>query len=239
MRMGPTTGGERQVVLVTGGTGALGSATARAFLRQGAFVAVTYRTSQEFDTLRSAAAADASRLQGHQLDVADEAQMLGLVRGLDAEFHRLDALVNAVGGYAGGAKLWETESGVLERMLTLNLHSVFVSARAVLPMLVRQGSGSIVNVAARSALHPPGAAGAYVASKAAAVALMHSLALDLKDTGIRVNSVLPNIIDTAANRRDMPHADFATWTKPEDIARVILFLCSPDAQAVNGAAIPV
>jgi NAD(P)-dependent dehydrogenase (short-subunit alcohol dehydrogenase family) len=239
MPMNPAAREQRQVVLVTGGTGALGSAVARAFLQQGACVAVTYRRPQEFATLRSAAAADAPRLQGHQLDVTDEAQMLSLVKGLDAQFHRLDALVNAAGGYAGGAKLWETESAILERMLALNLRSVFVSARAVLPMLLRQGTGSLVNVAARSALQPPGGAGAYVASKAAALALMHSLAMDLKGTAIRVNSVLPNIIDTAANRRDMPRADFATWTKPEEIARVILFLCSPDAQAVNGAAIPV
>ena len=239
MPMSPAAEGQRQVVLVTGGTGALGSAVARAFLHEGASVAVTYRTPQEFDALRSAAAADAQRLRGHQLDVTDEAQMLSLVKSLDAEFHRLDALVNAAGGYAGGAKLWDTESAVLERMLTLNLRSLFVSARAVLPLLLRQGSGSIVNVAARSALQPPGGAGAYVASKAAALALAHSLAMDLKGTGIRVNSVLPNIIDTPANRRDMPGADFATWTKPEEIARVILFLCSPDATAVDGAAIPV
>lgn len=227
------------MVLVTGGTGALGSAVARAFLQQGASVAVTYRAPQEFDALRSAVAADAVRLRGHQLDVTDEAQMLSLVQALDTEFHRLDAVVSTVGGYAGGSKLWDTESAVLERMLALNLRSVFVSARAVLPMLLRQGSGSIVNVAARTALQPPGGAGAYAASKAAALALAHSLAMDLKGTGIRVNSVLPNIIDTAANRRDMPHADFATWTRPEQIARVILFLCSPDAAAVNGAAIPV
>ena len=227
------------MVLVTGGTGALGSAVARAFLQQGASVAVTYRTPEEFDALRSSAAAEAPRLRGHELDVTDEAQMLSLVRGLEAEFHRLDALVNAAGGYAGGAKLWDTESAVLERMLALNLRSVFVGARAVLPMLLRQGSGSIVNVAARSALQPPGGAGAYAASKAAALALAHSLAMDLKGTGVRMNSVLPNIIDTPANRRDMPHADFASWTKTEEIARVILFLCSPDAAAVNGAAIPV
>jgi len=65
------------------------------------------------------------------------------------------------------------------------------------------------------------------------------LAMDLKGTAIRVNTVLPNTIDTAANRRDMPHANFAAWTQPEEIARVILFLCTEDARAINGAAIPV
>jgi NAD(P)-dependent dehydrogenase (short-subunit alcohol dehydrogenase family) len=230
---------QRQVILVTGGTGALGSAVARAFLEEGANVAVTYRSRQEYDALQSGVSAASARLRGHQVDVTNEAEMLRLVAALEAEFHRLDGLVNAVGGYAGGTKLWEMESGVLDRMLALNLRSAFVSSRSVLPILLRQGRGCIVNVSARSAVDQPGGAGAYVAAKAAALALMHSLAMDLKGTGIRVNSVLPNIIDTAANRRDMPRANFASWTKPEEIARVILFLCSQDAQAINGAAIPV
>jgi NAD(P)-dependent dehydrogenase (short-subunit alcohol dehydrogenase family) len=165
--------------------------------------------------------------------------MLSLTHALEAEFHRLDTLVTAAGGYAGGSKLWETESAVLERMLALNLRSVFASSRAVLPMMLRRGSGCIVNVAALSAIEPPGSAGAYAASKAAALALMHSLAMDLRGTGIRANSVLPKIIDTAVNRRDMPRADFASWTKPEEIARVIVFLCSPESKAINGAAVPV
>jgi len=113
-----------QLVLVTGGTGALGSAVARAFLEGGAHVAVTYRTRQEFEDLRRVAAADGARLQGHQIDVTDEAQMLSLTNTLEAEFQRLDALVMAVGGYAGGAKLWETDSAVLERMVA-TLSAVF------------------------------------------------------------------------------------------------------------------
>ncbi|HEY4448833.1 MAG TPA: SDR family NAD(P)-dependent oxidoreductase [Steroidobacteraceae bacterium] len=230
---------EGQLVLVTGGTGALGSAVARAFLEAGAQVAVTYRSRHEYDDLQDAASAHRTKLRGHEVDVTDEAAMLRLVGALEAEFPRLLGLVNAVGGFAGGTKLWEMESAVLERMLALNLRSAFVSARSVLPVLLRQHSGCIVNIAARSALEAPGGAGAYVASKAAAIALMHSLAMDLQGTGVRVNSVLPNIIDTAANRRDMPHANFAAWTKPEEIARVILVLCTADTQAINGAAIPV
>jgi NAD(P)-dependent dehydrogenase (short-subunit alcohol dehydrogenase family) len=151
----------------------------------------------------------------------------------------VDALVNTVGGYSGGVKLWELEGSVLERMLDLNLRSAFVSSRSILPILLRQGRGCIVNIAAKAAVDQPGGSAAYVAAKAAALALMHSLAMDLKGTAIRVNSVLPNIIDTAANRRDMPRENFATWTKAEDIARVILFLCTEDARAINGAAIPV
>ena len=227
------------MVLVAGGTGALGSAVARAFIQEGANVAVTYRTPREYDDLQGSVSSDRARLRGHQIDVTNEAEMSRLAAAIDAEFHRLDVLVNTAGGYSGGPKLWDIESAVLERMLDLNLRSAFVTSRSVLPILLRQDRGCIVNVAAKAAVDQPGGAGAYVASKAAALALMHSLAMDLKGTAIRVNSVLPNIIDTAANRRDMPDANFAAWTKPEDIARIILFLCSEDARAINGASLPV
>jgi NAD(P)-dependent dehydrogenase (short-subunit alcohol dehydrogenase family) len=215
-----------RVTVVSGGTGALGSAVARAFL-------------QEYELLQNAVAADRARLRGEQVDVTNEAEVQRMVAAVEAQSRRLDVLVNTVGGYSGGTKLWEMESPVLERMLNLNLRSAFVTARGVLPIMLRQGSGCIVNIAARAAVDQPGGAGAYVAAKAGAIALMHSLAMDLKGTGIRVNSILPNIIDTAANRRDMPRANFAAWTKPEEIARVILFLCTEDAAAINGASIPV
>lgn len=238
--MEETTRFRGQVVLVTGGTGALGSAVARAFLQEGASVAVTYRTPQEYENLQTALAIDTARLRGYRTDVTNEAEMLRTIAAIEEEFHRLDGLVSTVGGYSGGSKLWETERATLERMLDLNLRSAFVCARTLVPMLLRQGRGGyMINVAARAAVDQPAGAGAYAASKAAAVALMHSLAMDLKGSGIRVNSILPNIIDTAANRRAMPRADFGSWTTPEQIARVILFLCTPDAQPVNGAAIPV
>jgi len=124
-------------------------------------------------------------------------------------------------------------------MLSLNLRSSCALARAVVPAILRQGEGAIVNVAAKAALDAPAGAAAYAASKAAAIAMMNSLAADLKCTGVRVNSVLPSIIDTEPNRKAMPNADFARWPKPADIARVILFLCSEDAKVVRGASIPV
>jgi NAD(P)-dependent dehydrogenase (short-subunit alcohol dehydrogenase family) len=105
--------------------------------------------------------------------------------------------------------------------------------------MLKQAGGAIVNVASKAALDHEAGAAAYAASKAAAVAMMDSLAADLKGSGVRVNSVLPSIIDTDANRKAMPSADFAKWPKPEDIARVILFLCSDDAKVIHGAAIPV
>jgi NAD(P)-dependent dehydrogenase (short-subunit alcohol dehydrogenase family) len=123
--------------------------------------------------------------------------------------------------------------------LSLNLRSGYALARAVLPAMLRQKGGSIVNVAAKAAFDHGAGASAYAASKAAAVAMMDSLAADVKGTGVRVNSILPSIIDTVANRQAMPDSDFAVWPKPEEIAQVILFLCSDKAAVVHGAAVPV
>jgi len=227
------------VVLVAGGTGGLGRAVSRAFLEEGATVIVTYRTQDEFDALVQAAAANTSRLEGQRVDVTDETAARRLVEDVAAKYQRLDALVNTVGGYAGGVKLWDLETEVLDRMLALNLRSGYALSRAVVPVMLKQARGSIVNIAARAAFDHPAGAAAYAASKAAALAMIASLAAELAGTGVRVNSVLPNIIDTEANRRAMPTADFAKWPKPEDIARVILFLCSTDAKVVHGASIPV
>jgi NAD(P)-dependent dehydrogenase (short-subunit alcohol dehydrogenase family) len=124
-------------------------------------------------------------------------------------------------------------------MLSLNLRSGYALARAVLPGMLKQRHGSVVNVAAKAALDHGAGAAAYAASKAAAVAMMDSLAADVKGTGVRVNSVLPSIIDTATNRRAIPNGDFSAWPKPEEIAQVILFLCSDNAAVIHGAAIPV
>ncbi len=228
-----------KVVLVAGGTGGLGNAVSLAFLEEGAKVVVTYRKEGEFAELKKAAGSRADALEGAAVDVTDEGAVNGLVAGIVSRLGRVDALVNTVGGYAGGVKLWEMETKVFDTMLALNLRSGYALARGVLPAMLKQGHGSIVNVAAKAAVDHGAGAGAYAASKAAAVAIMDSLAGDLKGSGVRVNSILPSIIDTAVNRQAMPKADFAAWPKPEEIARVILFLCSDEASVVQGAAVPV
>jgi NAD(P)-dependent dehydrogenase (short-subunit alcohol dehydrogenase family) len=228
-----------KVVLVAGGTGGLGHAVSRAFLDEGAKVMVTYRKEEEFAALKQSVGAKAAALDGAVVDVTDEAAVGRFVGDILSRHGSVDALVNTVGGYAGGLKLWEMETKVFETMLALNLRSGYALARAVVPAMLKQKSGSIVNVAAKAAFDHGAGASAYVASKAAAVAMMDSLAADVKGTGVRVNSILPSIIDTDANRQAMPKADFATWPKPEEIAQVILFLCSDRAVTVHGAAVPV
>jgi len=227
------------VVLVAGGTGGLGHAVSLAFLREGAIVIVTYRRQEEFAALKTAAGAGAALLAGYNVDVTDESAARQFVANIIAQNGRLDAMVNTVGGYAGGLKLWETEAKLFDQMLALNLRSGYVLSRAVVPAMLTQGRGAIVNVCSKAALDHAAGSAAYAASKAAALAMMDCLAADLKGAGIRVNSVLPSIMDTEANRKAMPNADFAKWPKTEDVASVILFLCSDEAKVVHGAAVPV
>lgn len=226
-------------VLIAGGTGGLGRAVTMAFLNERAKVIVTYRRREEFDALAKLVAAHGPSLQGQQLDVTDEAAVQQLAQKVVSQHGRLDILVNAVGAYAGGTPLWETDSKTFDQMLALNLRSGYVLAHAVVPIMLKQGSGAIVNVASQAAVNHAAGAAAYAASKAAAVAMIDCLAADLKGTAVRANSVLPSIIDTETNRNAMPNADFSKWPKPEDIARVILFLCSDQAELVQGASVPV
>jgi len=230
---------KNKVVLVAGGTGGLGRAVSLAFLSERANVIVTYRRAEEFQALEGIAGVGGLRLAGHSVDVTDEAAVAKLVEEIVAEHGRLDAMVNTVGGYAGGVKLWDLDTKTFDQMLALNLRAGYALARAAIAPMLKQKAGAIVNVGAKAAFDHAAGASAYAASKAAALAMIDCLAADVKGTGVRVNTILPSIIDTAANRKAMPDANFAVWPKPEDIARVVLFLCSDDARVIHGAAIPV
>jgi NAD(P)-dependent dehydrogenase (short-subunit alcohol dehydrogenase family) len=228
-----------KVILVTGGTGGLGREVAMAFLEAGASVVVTYQRAEEFAALVSASQRVGAPPDGASVDVTDSVAVDKFVAEIIAKRGRLDVLVNTVGGYAGGKNLWEVDPRTYDNMLQLNLKAGFVLARAIVPVMIRQNRGWIVNVASKAAFDHGAGGALYAASKAGALALFDSLAAEVKPFNINVNSVLPSIIDTAANRKAMPGADFAKWPKPEEIARVILFLCSEEARVIHGAAIPV
>ncbi len=228
-----------KVVLVAGGTGGLGHAVSLAFLRQGARVAVTFRQEIEFLSLKKAAAEYSGQLIGFNVDVTDLRQTEELVNRIVFEENRLDILVNAVGGYAGGKPLWELDPSDFTRMVDLNLRATYALAKSVLTPMLEVKSGVIVNIASKAAWDHAAGASVYAASKAGAVALIDSLAADLLGSGIRVNSILPSIIDTEATRKAMPNANFDKWPKPEEIAILVLFLASEHARVIHGASIPV
>jgi NAD(P)-dependent dehydrogenase (short-subunit alcohol dehydrogenase family) len=231
------TGLEGKVVIVTGAAGNLGQAVAAACAQAGARRVLVDRSTDRL--AHTYPRADADVLLANGVDLADAAHAERLVQTVLERFARVDILVNTVGGFAGGKRVHEDEPGNWEKMFAINLYTTLNACRAVIPYLLRQGSGSIVNVAARAALTGVPTLGAYSASKSAVIRLTESLAGELKDHGITVNCVLPGTIDTPQNRRAMPNADFGRWVAPAAIADAILFLASDAARAVTGAALPV
>ncbi len=227
---------KQRTIVVAGGTGALGGSVVRAFLATGARVIATYVKQAEFDALAKQAG---EGLAGVSLDVTNEAAVAKFVAETESKFGAIDALVIAVGGYAGGKQLWETDTATYELMLNLNLRAAFVMTRAVLPGMIRKNRGAIVNVASKAGYGHAAGAAMYAASKAGVMALFDSLAEEVKPYNINVNSIVPSIMDTPANRRAMPKADFNVWPKTDDIAKVIVYLCSDDARVIHGAAVPV
>lgn len=231
-------GFQGKVALIAGGTGVLGRAVAEAFASEGARVTVTYRHQPEFDAFLSQSKAG-RETAGIMVDATDAVSVARAVVEIVAKYGALDILVNTIGGYHGGKRIWEEDPSAYEQMMALNLKAGFVLARAVIPAMIRQNRGWIVNVASRAAYGTSPGAALYAASKAGALALFDSIAEEVKAYPISVNSVVPSIFDTPANRQAMPKADYANWPKPEEIAGVILFLCTPQARVIHGAAIPV
>lgn len=227
-----------KVAFITGATGALGHAITGAFLEDGARLALTYREEARLQELLASLGQKES-VTPLKADVTLEKDIQDAVAQVLKHFGRIDVLVNLVGGYWGGVPVAQTSLEDWERMMTLNLKSCFLCCRAVLPHMVERKSGRIINIAARAGLKGAARAAAYSAAKAGVIILTESLAEEVKHDGITVNAILPSTIDTEANRRAMPKADFSRWVPTEDIARAIVFLASEGAGSITGAAIPI
>jgi NAD(P)-dependent dehydrogenase (short-subunit alcohol dehydrogenase family) len=218
------------VIVVTGALGALGRVVVESAIARGARLA-------GIDHAASQAPATPERIELGGVDLSDGAQAKKAIDAAAAHFGRLDALVNIAGGFTyetvadGDIKSWQ-------RMHALNLLTALNASHAALPHLAKSPAGRIVNIGAMGALQAGAGMGPYAASKAGVHRLTEALAAEHKGK-ITVNAVLPSTIDTAANRADMPKADFGKWVRPQELAEVILFLVSDAASAVTGALIPV
>jgi NAD(P)-dependent dehydrogenase (short-subunit alcohol dehydrogenase family) len=221
-----------KVLVVTGSDGDLGQAVAATLSGYGARLALLSHSQ----TAASAQPAGSLHFGGIDLTVEEAAR--SVMQRVAKEAGRLDGLINVAGGFR-----WEKLSeGTLESwdaMYKLNLRTAVASCQAALPFLLQSGRGRIVNVGAMSAVKAATGMGAYAASKAGIAQLTAALADELKDRHVTVNAILPSILDTPKNRRDMPQADFTRWVKPAEAAEVIAFLVSDEARAVTGALIPV
>lgn len=216
-----------RTIVVTGGFGILGRAVSKLAMEQGARVAI----------LDVAPAPSEHKGPGRGgVDLTDPAATEEAFAEIATQCARVDALLNVAGGFT-----WQTvaegDPAQWERMFKLNVKTALTASRAALPYLLKTG-GAIVNVGANAALKAGSGMGAYAASKQGVHKLTESMAEELKGK-VRVNAVLPSILDTPQNRKDMPNTDPAIWVQPEDLARVMLFLASPEARAVTGALVPV
>jgi NAD(P)-dependent dehydrogenase (short-subunit alcohol dehydrogenase family) len=222
-------------VLVTGGTGGLGAAVTTAFLDAGWRVVVPWIAERE---LARVPERDGLELVKADLFDAASARDCATVAASDVD-NPLRAVVNLVGGFAAGGRVHETPVEEFEDQLRLNLRATYLTCQQALPHLTAAGGGTIVCMSSRAALHPfPGGAG-YVTAKAAVLALVSALDVEYADAGVRVNAVLPGVIDTPANRASMPDSDRKDWVDPADIARTILFLSTDESSAISGAQVPV
>jgi len=222
-----------RVIAITGASGALGSAVAKAAAAEGARLALINCARH---SPAEPSGPDVFLQSG--VDLTDASAAAAAIDAAADRFGGLDALLNIAGGFS-----WEKHEGgdwnTWHRLFLMNVQTASNACRAAIPHLRRSGAGRIVNVGANAALKAGLGMGAYGASKAGVHSLTQSLAEELKGDGVTVNAVLPSIIDTPANRADMPKADFAAWVRPEELAAVMLFLASEEASAVTGALIPV
>ena len=221
--------------IITGGSGGLGTAVVEEFLAAGWRVVVPWIEERELKRLP-----EAPHLVTVQADLSDPvAAQEAVALAAGSPRAPLRAVVNLVGGFAAGGRVHETPVEEFEQHVRLNIRPLYVATQAALPELIAGGGGAVVCVSSRSALRPFSGAAGYVTGKAAVLALADTLAVEYGKDNIRVNTIVPSVIDTPANRAAQPGADYSTWVAPARIARVILFLCEDSSDAVSGAHIPV
>ena len=223
--MASVSGLDGKVALITGANGNLGSAAVRVFEDAGALVCRQDRNSPD------------AALQW--FDVTDTEAANKAVAELTAAYGRIDILLNIVGGWASQPQVSEIDDDAVDRFFRLNFRSALVMSRAVLPGMVANGWGRIVNVGAKQALKNTARNSAYGSAKAAVVALTQSIAAEAGPHGVTCNAVIPSTMDTPRNRADMPKSDFSKWVKTEHMAEVMAFLCTEAGGNINGASIPV
>ena len=229
-----------RVAMVAGASGALGGALVGRLVAAGARVAAVDRDPERLAAgLRAAGLEPGERLSAHGADLADAAAVAELVAGVVARHGRLDHLFNVAGTFGMAESVEATSEELWARLWNANFVATLNACRAAAPWMKRQGAGTIVNVGSRASLHGDAGVAAYSIAKTAVVRLTESLAAEGKGQGVRVNCVLPHTLDTPANRAAMPDADPSTWVELDALVDALLFLSSPAARAIHGAAIPV
>jgi len=221
-----------RVVLITGAKGGLGSFVTQRFLATGATVVGASRSISKEDF-------SAFNFVPFPVDFTKAAAVREAVETVVSRFGKLDVLVHVLGGFAGGQTVAETDDATWEQMRDLNLTSAFYVLRAAIPHLRKSGNGRIIAIGSLTAVEPHAGLGAYVTFKSALAMLVRTVALENKDAGLTANLILPGTIDTPANRKAMPAADFSKWVRPGDVADLASWLAEDRAAQVTGTVIPI
>jgi NAD(P)-dependent dehydrogenase (short-subunit alcohol dehydrogenase family) len=228
-----------KVVIVTGATGNLGQAVAKAFLAAKSKLVLVDRRTDRLSRLFPGLVSSLDHYLATGVDATDAEAVEAMVETVVQRLGRIDVLANTVGGYLAGERVHETSIEAWDASLNLNARTAFILSRAVAPVMLAQESGRIIHVAARTALEGSSRQLVHSVAKSAVIRLTETLSAELKRSGINVNCVVPDTIDTPQNRESMPKAKVDRWVKPEAIADVFLFLASDASRAVTGASIPV
>ncbi len=227
---------QKRTAIITGGTGALGSVVTRLFLEAGINVAMPVHSAKPISHQRHE---NEGTLLTVATDLTVESQVQSFVEQVQNKFGSVDYLTNLAGGYAGGNTIAQVSLEEWDAMMSVNLRTTFLMCREVLKIMVPAKWGRIVNIAAMPALNSGAKKGPYAISKRAVVSLTETIADEVKGSGITANAIAPSIILSDANKASMPSADFQKWVTPEEIADLILFLCSDKARSMNGNTIKI
>jgi NAD(P)-dependent dehydrogenase (short-subunit alcohol dehydrogenase family) len=228
-----------KVAFVTGGTGALGRVVSEAFYSEGASLVITHLHDKGNAAPLQSLSADTTRVMFIKADVTNEEEVKSAFNAVTVKFGAIDFLVNIAGGYMGRTAVSQLQVKDWDYMMNLNLKSAFLCTREALGIMSARGTGRIVNISAMSGLNPSAGRGAYGISKAGVVTLTKIAAEEAKGTDITVNVIVPSVIVTEANVQSSPDADYSKWVKPEEVAELIMYLCSNEARSINGAVIEV
>ena len=221
-----------KVVFITGAKGGLGTFVTQRFLATGATVLGASRSISQEDF-------PAANFVPISVDSIDSAAVRVAIDYAVARYGSLNVLVHVVGGFAGGRSIAETDDAMWEQMRDLNLTSAFYVLRAAIPHLRKSGNGRIIAIGSLTALEPQAGLGAYVTFKSALDMLVRTVALENKDVGMTANVILPGTMDTPANRKSMPNADFSKWLQPSAVAELAAWLAGDNAAHINGVSIPI
>lgn len=221
-----------RIVFITGANGALGTLVTQSFLQLGdKVIGASLRMNSD--------AFPSPNFHAMSVDFTNEQQVRGAIAKIIAEFGRLDVLVHVLGGFAGGQSIAATDDATWKRMQDLNLTSAFYAFRESIPYLRKSKNGRIVAIGSLAAKEPQPNLGAYVTFKAALSTLVQTVALENADAGLTANVILPGTMDTPANRKDMPNADFSKWLDPKRVAELVLWLADEKASQITGSVIPI